>query len=135
MSDAPLECPGCGYDLRGVPVVRGRIRCPECGDRELAARAANMVPFPPLGRALAVCLSPQLVAAPLTLLAPGAIQLIAACCSVGLLLGLYAQRRRPASIWSRPSVLFPVLILLNLLVIVATFFVVDRLSQAGTSPF
>ncbi len=25
------HCPRCGYDLRGVPVARARITCPECG--------------------------------------------------------------------------------------------------------
>jgi len=31
MRDRTVPCPQCRYDLRGVPVVEGLYRCPECG--------------------------------------------------------------------------------------------------------
>ena len=31
MPGGPVPCPNCSYDLRGVPVVEGLYRCPECG--------------------------------------------------------------------------------------------------------
>lgn len=30
-SDAALKCLHCGYDLKGLAVENGEIRCPECG--------------------------------------------------------------------------------------------------------
>ncbi len=27
----PLPCPGCAYDLAGVPVLASHVKCPECG--------------------------------------------------------------------------------------------------------
>ncbi|HEX2837766.1 MAG TPA: hypothetical protein VHN77_06520 [Phycisphaerales bacterium] len=30
--EAPADiCPACRFDLRGLPIMRGRSRCPECG--------------------------------------------------------------------------------------------------------
>ncbi len=39
--DQQFRCPGCGYDLRGLPAPGGFFRCPECG--EVAARYEAMV--------------------------------------------------------------------------------------------
>lgn len=36
--EAPADiCPACKFDLRGLPMTRGRSRCPECGADVLRA--------------------------------------------------------------------------------------------------
>jgi predicted RNA-binding Zn-ribbon protein involved in translation (DUF1610 family) len=57
---ARLRCPICSYDLFGLPVVGGRVACPECG-RGSAVRDIDLAnPIPGFGRALAVMCFPPI---------------------------------------------------------------------------
>lgn len=109
-----LECPRCAYDLTGVEERFGSVRCAECGCKFLLSQVSAYRPFPSAARAVAQTAWPQAVAAPLTMFAPGAAQVLAMVWSLSLLNRVYARSRRPHARFTSARVLYPVLVLVNI---------------------